>query len=70
MDPDGSNPRPFEAAFPVGAVHKGAIEMVVNIRNIRLNGAQFVAALAGRRVIWQPVLFDADVLFANPTIRS
>lgn len=67
VNPDGSNPRPIEAAFPVARVHKGAVEMVVNIRNIRLNGAQLVLPSTGGPITWQPVLYDADVLFANPT---
>jgi len=53
------------AAFQLPSVHKGTVEAVVNIRNIRLDGAQFSLPSAGGAVTWQPVLYDADIVFAN-----
>jgi hypothetical protein len=58
---------PAPAAFIPEHVHAGAAEAVVNIRNIRLDGAQRVLPRSGApdAVTWQPVRFDADVLFAD-----
>ena len=46
-------------AFDTMHIHKGAIQGVVNIRNIQLDAPQF--KLPGTAAIYQPVLFDADV---------
>jgi hypothetical protein len=67
VDPDNTNLRTVAAAFPPARVHRGAIEAVVNIRNIRLDGAQFVLPSPGGVITWQQVLYDADLLFAAPS---
>ena len=50
-----------KATVPSSAVHPGAVLGVVNVRNIRNDGASF--ELDGRT--WQPVRFDADALLDN-----
>jgi hypothetical protein len=58
----------FQApAFATPNIHAGAIEALVNVRNIRLDGAQFPLPPAGgvNAVIWQAVQFDADVAFMD-----
>jgi hypothetical protein len=52
-------------AFTKPNVHAGAVEALVNVRNIRLDGAQFPLSPAGgtNAVTWQAVHFDADVMF-------
>ena len=54
-------------AFPPQRIHKGAVRGVVNVRNIRLQGADFPVPPppAATPVVWQPVIFDADVLIGN-----
>ncbi len=56
-------------AFPAPLRHRGAVEGLINVRNIQLDGAQFdVAARPGSGdppTAWQAVTFDADVLFVN-----
>ena len=54
-------------AFAEANIHRGAVSSVVNIRNIRLNGPQFPLPSPDGPVVWQPVLYDADVLFAAST---
>jgi hypothetical protein len=65
LPPFPTNPLP--PAFPSDNIHPGAIEALVNVRNIQLVGAQFPLPPAGgpNAVIWQAVTFDADVLFAQ-----
>jgi hypothetical protein len=58
-------PQPLPPAFVETDIHRGAVSGVVNIRNIRLNGAQFPLPSPDGAVVWQPVLYDADVLFAT-----
>jgi hypothetical protein len=67
-DPNALATTPAPPSFSQQQVHRGPIEAVVNIRNIRLDGPQFpVPARPGtaKAVTWQPVRFDADVLFAE-----
>ena len=56
---------PLPPAFTANNIHPGAIEALVNVRNIQLDGAQFPLPPAGgpNAVIWQAVTFDADVVF-------
>jgi hypothetical protein len=61
------NPQPLPPAFAQINIHKGLVEGAVNIRNIRLNGAQLSLPTAGGVVTWQPVLYDADILFVTST---
>jgi len=58
---------PLPAAFTADNIHPGAIEALVNVRNIQLVGAQFPLPPAGgpNAVIWQAVTFDADVGFVK-----
>jgi hypothetical protein len=60
-------PNPLPPAFTSDNIHPGAIEALVNVRNIQLVGAQFPLPPAGgpNAVIWQAVTFDADVAFAD-----
>lgn len=47
-------------------IHRGAIEGVENIRNIEIVGAIFPAGWeSGSGPAWQPVTFDADVVFSS-----
>ncbi len=58
----------FQApAFTQPNIHRGAVEALVNVRNIRLDGAQFPLPPAGGAgaVTWQAVRFDADVAFVD-----
>ncbi len=50
-------------AIPANLFQLGALEGVVNIRNIQENGSEFVAGTT----TWQPVIFDADVAL-NPKL--
>jgi hypothetical protein len=75
QDDTSGNPQVF-AAFPPQRVHPGAMEALVGVRHIRLNGPQFplpkVKSGSVPQTIWQPVRFDADVLFiqsGNPRLR-
>ena len=52
-------------AFPPARRHPGAIVGVANVRNIRLDGPQFPIGTGPAAVIWQPVRFDAEVVFAE-----
>jgi hypothetical protein len=58
---------PLPPAFTADNIHPGAIEALVNVRNIQLVGAQFPLPPAGGpdAVIWQAVTFDADVMFVE-----
>jgi hypothetical protein len=58
---------PLPPAFTADNIHPGAIEALVNVRNIQLVGAQFPLPPAGgsNAVIWQAVTFDADVVFVE-----
>lgn len=60
-DKKGSPPIP--QAFDPAHIHRGAIQGVVNIRNIQLDAPQF--QLPGTSAIYQPVLFDGDLLLQN-----
>jgi hypothetical protein len=64
-DPNAIAPATVPPAFTPARVHTGLVEALVNIKNIRLNGAQFALPSPGGAVTWQPVLYDADVLFAS-----
>jgi hypothetical protein len=50
-------------AIPPGEFQLGALQGVVNIRNIREAGSEFAAGTT----TWQPVIFDADVAL-NPRL--
>ena len=67
-DPKGF-PTAVLPAFPEPRVHRGALERVTNIRNVTLDGPQFVVpARPGTGeppTIWQAVRFDADIEFAD-----
>jgi hypothetical protein len=59
-------------AFPESKRHLGAISGIERVRNIRLEGSQFpLPEKAGALAVqWQPVRFDADVIFrTNSTPR-
>jgi hypothetical protein len=65
-DPRAIPPDNVPPAFPDANVHKGAVGSVVNIRNIRLAGPQFAlpaGPVTPNSRIWQPVVYDADILF-------
>lgn len=66
-DPKAVGPPPprVPAAFEPINVHKGAVKSVVNIRNIRMDGGQRDVPAKGEpgTITWQPVRFDADILF-------
>ena len=55
-----------EADFPSARRHPGAVARIERVRNIRFNGPQFEVVARGEPGIigWQPVRFDADVVFA------
>ena len=53
----------IDPAFDAAHIHKGAIQGLVNIRNIQLDAPQF--KLPGTGATYQPVLFDADVWLSN-----
>jgi len=60
-------------AFTKPNIHAGAVEALINVRNIRLDGAQFPLPPGGgvNAVTWQAVHFDSDVVFidsANPRL--
>ncbi|CAM3867966.1 hypothetical protein [Roseateles saccharophilus] len=52
-------------AFPPERRHPGAVQGVEAVRNISLAGAQFPEPASASQLIWQPVRFDADVVFAD-----
>jgi len=72
-DPNALLPQFQQAAFGAADRHPGAIEALVNVRNIQLDGAQFTLPPAGgaNAVVWQAVTFYADVVFVasdNPRL--
>ncbi|MCA1581629.1 MAG: hypothetical protein LC796_09625 [Acidobacteria bacterium] len=52
-------------AFTPARRHPGAIVGVARVRNIRLDGPQFPIGSGPVPTIWQPVRFDAEVVFAE-----
>jgi hypothetical protein len=60
---------PIAEAFPPERRHPGAIAGVERVRNIRLEGPQFPIPVTGGpdSIAWQPVRFDADVVFVPQT---
>lgn len=63
-DPGGLPPVP--EAFPAPRRHLGTVEALTKVQNIRLAGPQFPIPARGAgqaSTVWQPVRFDADVLF-------
>jgi hypothetical protein len=66
-DPHAALPAFKAPAFTKPNIHAGAVEALVNICHIRLDGAQFPLPPAGATgaVTWQAVHFDADVAFVD-----
>ena len=60
-----------DPAFTPDRIHPGAMEALVDVRNIRLDGPQFplpkVKSGANPQSVWQPVRFDADLEFVQST---
>lgn len=72
-DPNALLPQFQQPAFAPVDIHPGAVEALVDVRNIRLDGAQFPLppAAGPNAVVWQAVTFDADVTFVasgNPRL--